>query len=114
MRRGIIAAVVAGAAGVTLGLMPVSGAFAATHTSLPQHSQQHSNYSRGHDSRDCGNSSRWNDDDSGNWRNAGWNHDHDNGYWNDDHGNWNDDNGNWNGGGWDNSSGYGHDDGGRW
>ncbi|MFD0265928.1 hypothetical protein ACFVGY_04930 [Streptomyces sp. NPDC127106] len=33
MRRGIIAAVVAGAAGVTLGLTPVSGAFAA---GLPQ------------------------------------------------------------------------------
>ncbi|MEU6862068.1 hypothetical protein ABZ924_02130 [Streptomyces sp. NPDC046876] len=57
MRRGIISAVVAGAAGVTLGLMPVSGAFAAEHTQVPQSSstQVPQNY-------------RWCDDWRGDWR----------------------------------------------
>ncbi|THA57268.1 hypothetical protein [Streptomyces sp. A1136] len=109
MRRGIIAAVVAGAAGATLGLMPVSGAFAAT---LPQHDQQCSDHWRGDNGRDCCDSSRWNDhdnrpdwcrnDDNGNWGNANWN---DSGWRGGDHGdwsnsrndNWSGDHGNWNG-----------------
>ncbi|MEU6891085.1 hypothetical protein ABZ934_04675 [Streptomyces sp. NPDC046557] len=77
MRRGIIAALVAGAAGVTLGVMPVSGAFAAT---LPQHHQQSSDHWRGNNSRDR-DSSRGNGHDSDHRNNAHWN---DNGNWNHD------------------------------
>ncbi|MEW2417600.1 hypothetical protein AB0953_28315 [Streptomyces sp. NPDC046866] len=56
MRRGIIAAVVAGVAGATLGLMPVSSAFAAGPTQVPQNN-------------------RWCDDWRGDWRDCcDWNY----------------------------------------
>lgn len=132
MRRGFVAAAVAGAAGITLGLMPVSSAFAS---SLPQ-TYRCSDY-RGSDWRgddwwrNCCDTSRadrpswcWDNDsdnngwnsnwDNSNWSNDRWDHDNwnhdnwnDNGSWNHDNGNWNHDNGNnnWRDGG-SNDGGY--------
>ncbi|MFJ8211616.1 hypothetical protein [Streptomyces sp. NPDC096033] len=82
MRRRIIGAAVAGAAGVTLALLPLSSASAHDHDG---------NWNRSSHSRWANN---WDDDDdcgNGNWR-SGWHHhdrgDHDWGRW--DNANWND------------------------
>src|SRR3954452_18939700 len=98
MRRVITATVVAGAAGVALGLMPVGGAFAA---GLPQTQQNNSGWCSddwrgGNNWRDCCDSSRWHnwndrpswcwDNDSSNngrHNNANWNDNWNNGRWND-------------------------------
>lgn len=121
MRRGFVAAAVAGAAGITLGLMPVSSAFAS---GLPQTYQCSDwrgdnwrsadwwrnccDYSRGYDRPSwCWDNSNWNNDNdrwNNNWHNSdwsndnwndGWNHDRwDNDSWNNN--NWHDNDGGWN------------------
>ncbi|WP_330299118.1 hypothetical protein [Streptomyces sp. NBC_00503] len=133
MRRGFVAAAVAGAAGITLGLMPLGSAFAATSTSpsgLPQ-TYQCSDWrgdgwwrnccdpSRGSDRPSwCWDNSNWNNDSwNNNWDNSNWSNDHWNdgrhdGDWNNhDHdGGWNNDSWN-NDGGWNGNGGHGHDGG---
>lgn len=125
MRRGFVAAAVAGAAGITLGLMPVSSAFAS---GLPQTSRcsdwRGDNWrgdgwwrhccdsSRGSDRPGwCWDHSNWdNDNDHWNnsWHNSSWNNDRwDNDSWNDNH--WNNDNrhdndNNWHDSGWNNDN----------
>ncbi|MCX4540762.1 hypothetical protein [Streptomyces sp. NBC_01565] len=132
MRRGIVVAAVAGAAGLALGLMPVSGAAAA---GLPQtyrcSDEWRGNWSECCDSYryrndvpswcwDQSDASRyrndpywnnsWNNDNwnDGRWNNDGWNNRYDNGNWNNDN-----DNGNWNGN-WNNDRGNWNNDGGNW
>ncbi|MET9959251.1 hypothetical protein ABZ128_09205 [Streptomyces sp. NPDC006326] len=130
MRRRIFAAAVAGAAGATLGLMPVGSALASSAPqTVPQNNRWCSDdWRHGHDWwRNCCDPWRWRHDrpswcwddvdawrgDRGgdhwnrHWNNADWRHGHD--FWNDDWngrggdgGRWNDD---WNGRG---------GDGGRW
>ncbi|WP_243331520.1 hypothetical protein [Streptomyces sp. AP-93] len=104
MRRGFVAAAVAGAAGITIGLMPVSSAFAS---GLPQTYDRCSDW-RGNDWRggdwwrDCCDSSRGNDRPSWCWDDVrGWYHDSSHSNWN--HDDWND---SWRGGNGD----WGHDD----
>ena len=121
MRRRIVAAVIAGAAGVTLGVLPAANASAST-TGGWRCDDGYRN-SRWNDccDRDWNNRARWCwDDDRDNW-NGGWNSNW-NSNWDDDgwrnsnrndrwdnhswrDGGWN--NGNWNDGGWSHSgNGY--------
>ncbi|MFI5617375.1 hypothetical protein [Streptomyces sp. NPDC051567] len=104
MRRRIVATVIAGAAGITLGLLPAGSAFASDgpwHGSGYSQSRYHS-----HGDDCCGDNSGWNDRHSGCWYDDGW---YDSG-WNDCCGNsgWNDPN--WHHSGWD-DSGRNHWDG---
>ncbi|EFL14781.1 hypothetical protein [Streptomyces sp. C] len=89
MRRRIVGAVVAGAAGLTLGLLPAANASAHDGGWDSRSDYRHSNH---WDDDDCGGNGRWsdhdhgwNDSDWGRWDNADW---HDHGGWNDDWGGW--------------------------
>ncbi|MFD8989877.1 hypothetical protein ACFVZ4_17685 [Streptomyces goshikiensis] len=138
MRRGIVVAAMAGAAGLALGLMPVSGAAAA---GLPQNYRCSDEW-RGNWNECCAhyryrsdvprwcwdqvsdasgyrNDSYWNGNRNHNWNRHNWNDsrwNHDNGNWNNDRGNWNHDNGNWNNdrGNWNNDRGNWNSDRGNW
>ncbi|MFE3993525.1 hypothetical protein ACFXPW_17825 [Streptomyces goshikiensis] len=143
MRRGIVVAAMAGAAGLALGLMPVSGAAAA---GLPQHYRCSDEW-RGNwneccahyryrsdvprwcwdqvsDSSGYRNDSYWNGNrnhnwNRDNWNDSRWNNDNGNwnsGNWNNDRGSWNHDNGNWSNdrGNWNNDRGNGNSDRGNW
>lgn len=123
MRRGFVAVAVAGAAGITLGLMPVSSAFAS---GLPQtyrcsdwrgddwrgdHWWRCCDPARGNDRPSwCWDNSNWNDNwndgwNNGNWSNDSWNDGRHDGRWDNDswnHDNWND---SWNNGNWNNGNG---------
>jgi hypothetical protein len=80
MRRRIIGAVVAGAAGLALGLLPLTSASAHDHDGGWDRSGNsrwaHNNWN---DDDDCGHGN-WNDSDWGSWHNSGW-HDNDWGGW---------------------------------
>lgn len=101
MRRGFVAAAVAGAAGITLGLMPVSSAFASGAPQTYRCSDWRGDNWRGDGWwRDCCDSSRGNRP-SWCWDNSNWNNDND--HWNNWHNsNWSNDN--WNHDRWDNDS----------
>ncbi|MEV7545884.1 hypothetical protein [Streptomyces sp. NPDC089915] len=86
MRRRIIGAVVAGGAGLTLALLPLSSASAHDHGGNWNGDWNRSSHSRWADNwdddDDCGgngnnwrHNSNWNDHDWGRWDNANWNGD---------------------------------------
>ncbi|MFG2620342.1 hypothetical protein ACGFXC_22290 [Streptomyces sp. NPDC048507] len=97
MRRRIIGVVVAGAAGLTLGLLPLTSASAHDHGSGWDHRSDYSHSRWANDSwndswhgswnnswndDDCGNGhGNWNDNDWGGWHNSSWHHDGDRGGW---------------------------------
>ncbi|MET3982607.1 hypothetical protein [Streptomyces sp. PvR034] len=120
MRRAIAPAIVAGAAGIVLGLAPLGSAVAAgPPQTAPQTQPQTwwcSDNWRGQDWRTCCDPSRGDDRPSWCWDNSGWNHDGnwnhdsswDNSSWSHD-GNWNHD-GNWDNSSWNNDH-WNHDDG---
>ncbi len=123
MRRGFVAAAVTGAAGLTLGLMPVSGAFATSlPTGLPQtdwcSDSRYGEWSACCDPARGNYRPGWCWDNSGrnegNWRDASWN-DPNWSNWN-NWNNWNDgrydsryDDG-WRDGGWNNGGNGGWND----
>ncbi|MEU8465270.1 hypothetical protein [Streptomyces sp. NPDC029003] len=95
MRRRIIGVVVAGAAGLTLGLLPLTSASAHDHGGGWDHRSDYSHSRWANDSwndswnrhgnwndDDCGNGhGNWNDNDWGGWHNSSWHHDGDRGGW---------------------------------
>ncbi|GLV97373.1 hypothetical protein Slala05_10050 [Streptomyces lavendulae subsp. lavendulae] len=87
MRRRIIGVVVAGAAGLTLGLLPLTSASAHDHSggwdSRGSHARwNHNDWGNGNwNDDDCGGNGHWNDNDWGSRYDSGWNHDGDWGGW---------------------------------
>lgn len=121
MRRAIASAVVAGAAGIVLGLAPLGSAVAAAQPQTLPQTWWCSDQWHGQDWRTCCDPSRGDDRPSWcwDWRsdNGNWNHDSswDNS-WNRDN-NWNHDSGwnndsNWNHDNWSHDNGWNHDNGG--
>lgn len=84
MRRRIIGAAVAGAAGITLALLPLSSASAHDHDGNWDRSG-HSRWANNWDDDDCGNNGHWRH--HGNWGNHDWSR-WDNANWDGDWGGW--------------------------